>query len=107
MSKIRISFIAALMGAAITLTSLNGMAQGVENTAKKVGKAIDTTAKKIGNKTASTAVKGASAIKDKIYKGKQAPGGEVVYIDNKDRKYYVDKKGKKIYLKPSQIKDKE
>lgn len=107
MSKIRISFIAALMGAAITLTGLNGMAQGIDTTVKKVGKAIDTTAKKVGNKTASTAVKGVSAIKDKIYKGKQAPGGEVVYIDNKDRKYYVDKKGKKIYLKPSQIKDKE
>ncbi|WP_343306623.1 hypothetical protein AAHN97_05865 [Chitinophaga niabensis] len=107
MSKIRISFIAALVGAATTFTSLNGMAQGIDTTVKKVGKAIDTTAKKVGNKTASTAVKGVSAIKDKIYKGKQAPGGEVVYIDNKDRKYYVDKKGKKIYLKPSQIKDKE
>jgi len=100
MSKIRIAIVAALIGSAISLTS---MAQGIE----KVGKKIDTTAKKIGNKTASTAVKGASAIKDKIYKGKQAPGGEVVYIDSKDRKYYVDGKGKKVYLKPSQIKDKE
>jgi len=104
MSKIRIAIVAALLGSAISLT---GMAQGIDSTAKKVGKKIDTTAKKVGNKTASTAVKGVSAIKDKIYKGKQAPGGEVVYIDNKDRKYYVDQKGKKVYLKPSQIKDKE
>lgn len=104
MSKIRIAIVAALIGSAVSLTS---MAQGIDSTARKVGKKIDTTAKKISNKTASTAVKGASAITDKIYKGKQAPGGEVVYIDGKDRKYYVDKKGKKVYLKPSQIKDKE
>jgi hypothetical protein len=107
MSKIRISLVAALMGTAITLTSLDGMAQGIDSTVKKVGDKTASTAKKVGNKTASTAVKGASAIKDKIYKGKQAPGGEVVYIDSKDRKYYVDAKGKKVYLKPSQIKDKE
>lgn len=96
MSKISISILATLMGAAITLISVDGMAQG-----------IDSTAKKVGNKVASTAVKGASAVKDKIYKGKQAPTGEVVYIDSKDRKYFVDKKGKKVYLKKSEIKDKE
>ncbi|MRG45428.1 hypothetical protein GFS24_09895 [Chitinophaga sp. SYP-B3965] len=107
MSKIRISLVAALMGTAITLISLDGMAQGIDSTIKKVGDKTASTAKKVGNKTASTAVKGASAIKDKIYKGKQAPGGEVVYIDAKDRKYFVDEKGKKVYLKPSQIKNKE
>jgi len=68
---------------------------------------IDSTAKKIGNKTASVAVKGAMKITDKTYKGKEGPGGQTVYIDKKDRKYYVDDKGKKVYLKPSEIRDKK
>ncbi|RPE14219.1 hypothetical protein EGT74_12155 [Chitinophaga lutea] len=94
MSK-RIYILAAILGLGLTFTAADSFAQG-----------IDSTAKKVGNKAASTAVKGVSAIKDKIYKGKQGPNGQVVYIDNKDRKYYVDDKGKKVFLKPSQIKNK-
>ncbi|MDQ0108103.1 hypothetical protein SAMN05660909_00598 [Chitinophaga terrae (ex Kim and Jung 2007)] len=88
--------IASAIGLAFTLGSQNTFAQG-----------IDSTAKKVGNKTASIAVKGASAVTDKIYKGKEGPNGEVVYIDKKDRKFIVDEKGKKVYLKPSQIHDKK
>ncbi|QJB34056.1 hypothetical protein HF324_23200 [Chitinophaga oryzae] len=68
---------------------------------------LDSTAKKVGNKTASIAVKGASAITDKVYKGKEGPNGETVYINRKDQKYIVDEKGKKVYLKPSQIHNKK
>ncbi|WP_143307990.1 hypothetical protein [Chitinophaga vietnamensis] len=68
---------------------------------------IDSTLKKIGHKTASIAVKGTSAVTDKIYKGKEGPNGETVYIDKKDRKFIVDGKGKKVYLKKSQIHDKK
>lgn len=68
---------------------------------------IDSTAQKIGNKTASIAVKGTSAITDKIYKGKEGPHGETVYINKKDQKFIVNEKGKKVYLKPSQIHDKK
>ena len=86
--------------AAITVTSIlaghEGMAQG-----------IDSTAKKIGNKTASIAVKGAKKITDKTYKGKEGPGGQTVYIDKHDKKYYVDEKGKKVYLTPAEIHDKK
>lgn len=88
--------IAAAVGIAITLAGQHTFAQG-----------IDSTAKKVGHKTASIAVKGASAVTDKIYKGKEGPGGETVYIDKKDRKYIVDEKGKKVYLKKSQIHDKK
>lgn len=86
--------------AAITVTSVlagnTAMAQG-----------IDSTAKKIGNKTASIAVKGAKKITDKTYKGKEGPGGQTVYIDKNDKKYYVDEKGKKVYLTPAEIHDKK
>lgn len=93
---IRAGIVAMTITAAALLSSHAGMAQG-----------IDSTAKKVGNKTASIAVKGASKVTDKTYKGKVGPGGQTVYIDKKDNKYYVDDKGKKVYLKPSEIKDKK
>lgn len=99
MNKLSTFILASIAVTAISLTSTDVMAQ--------VGKKIDSTAKKVGDKTASTAVKGVAVIKDKVYKGKQAPDGSAVYIDNKDKKYYIDKTGKKIYLKASQIKNKE
>lgn len=71
-----------------------------------VGQAISKTATKVGNKTAEVAVKGTSKVGDKVYKGKVAPDGSDVYINGKNRKYYVNKKGGKVYLKASQIKDK-
>ncbi|SFE26731.1 hypothetical protein SAMN05518672_105104 [Chitinophaga sp. CF118] len=94
--KLRAGFFVAAITVSAVLVGHNGMAQG-----------IDSTAKKIGNKTASVAVKGASKITDKTYKGKEGPGGQTVYIDKHDKKYYVDEKGKKIYLKASEIHDKK
>ena len=72
---------------------------------QKTGKAVDKGAKAVGNKTAEVAVKGASKITDKVYKGKMAPDSTDVYIDGRNRKYYVNKKGKKLYLKTSQIRN--
>lgn len=88
--------IAAAFGVVAILAGQHVFAQG-----------IDSTAKKVGNKTASIAVKGASTITDKTFKGKEGPNGETIYIDKKDRKYIVDEKGKKVYLKKSQIHDKK
>jgi hypothetical protein len=71
----------------------------------KTGKAIGKTATKVGNKTAEVAVKGSAKVADQTFKGKMAPDGSNVYIDGKNKKYYINKKGAKIYLKASQIKD--
>lgn len=79
---------------------------GVEKAATKAGAAIGKTADKVGKKTAEIAVKGASKVSDKVYEGKVSPDGSDVYIDAKNRKYYVDKKGAKVWLKASQIKNK-
>lgn len=70
----------------------------------KTGKAIGKTATKVGNKTAEVAVKGTAKVADQTFKGKMAPDGSDVYIDGKNKKYYINKKGAKIYLKASQIK---
>ena len=71
----------------------------------KTGKAIEKTATKVGNKTAEVAVKGSAKVVDQTFKGKMAPDGSNVYIDGKNRKYYINKKGARVYLKSSEIKD--
>jgi 5-formaminoimidazole-4-carboxamide-1-beta-D-ribofuranosyl 5'-monophosphate synthetase len=68
------------------------------------GKAIGKGAKSVGNKTAEVAVKGSSKVADKTWKGKMAPDGSDVYINAKNEKYYVNAKGAKIWLKPTEIK---
>lgn len=72
---------------------------------KTVGHTIDQTTSKVGHKTAEVAVKGSAKVVDKTYKGKMGPDGSNVYIDGKNRKYYVNKKGGKVYLKASQIRN--
>ena len=97
-------FLSGLLTLAIAGTiSLSAQAQEKKKT---VGQTIDKTATTVGHKTAEVAVKGTSKVADKTYKGKMAPDGTDVYIDGKNRKYYVNKKGGKVYLKASQIMDK-
>lgn len=72
---------------------------------QKTGNAIEKGAQAVGDKTAEVAVKGTAKISDKVWEGKMAPDGSDVYIDSKNKKYYVNKKGAKVYLKSSQIKN--
>jgi hypothetical protein len=103
MKKLQAVLFASAIAISGTLIASNSYAQGVDTAIRKVGQ----TGKKVGQKTASTAVKGASKITDKTYKGKEGPNGQTVYIDKRDRKYFVDEKGKKVYLKESEIRDKK
>lgn len=73
---------------------------------QKTGNAVEKGAKAVGNKTAEVAVKGSSKVVDKTFKGKMAPDGTNVYIDGNNKKYYINKKGGKVYLKASQIRNK-
>lgn len=74
---------------------------------QKTGKQIKKGAKSAGDKTAETATKGASYVKDQVYKDKVGPDGETIFIDNESRYYYVDKKGKKVHVEKSSLKDKD
>lgn len=80
--------------------------QDLKNASKKTGKAIKKDANKVGNKTAEIASKGKSEVVDKTYEGKQGPDGQKIFIDNKSKYYYVDKKGHKQYLEASKLRDK-
>jgi hypothetical protein len=68
---------------------------------------VDSVAKKVGNQTAQTTVKGKSALVDEVYKNKIGPAGQSpIYIDHDSKYYYVDEKGKKVYVPKSSLKDK-
>ena|ERR1700712_4071324 len=80
--------------------------QDIKNAAKKTGKAVKKGAVKAGNKTAEIASKSKSAVVDQVYKGKQGPGGQTIYIDNDSKYYWVDKKGHKNYIAEADLKSK-
>jgi len=78
----------------------------ISTTSKKVAHKTTVTAKKVGNKTSEIAAKGASAVVDKKFEGKVAPGGQAIYIDKNSYYYYINKKGHRVYIKKSQLIDK-
>jgi len=108
----RINYLIAVFALVLTVgTVSSGYAQEkkkekVGESLDKTGKAIGKTATKVSNKAAEVTVKGGAKVVDQTYKGKVAPDGSNVYIDGKNKKYYINKKGAKIYLKASQIRNK-
>ena len=66
------------------------------DTTKKVTTKVKEGAVSAGNKTAEVASKGKSAVTDKVYKDKEGPNGETIYIDKHSKYYWIDKKGHKV-----------
>jgi hypothetical protein len=87
--------------AGLCLCTVVASAQTDSSGKGKVGTAIN----KAGNKTAQVAVKGTSGIVDKKYAGKVGPNGQTIYINKHDHYYYVNGRGKKIYVSKARLKD--
>lgn len=85
-----------------TAVSSQTFAQKDSTEKGKVGKAVN----KAGNATAHVAVSGVAQIKDKKYKGKEGPNGEVIFIDKHSKYYYIDGRGKKTWIKKAEMRDK-
>ena len=75
-------------------------------TRKSMGQDIKDVADTVGNKTAEIASKGAAQLTDKIYSGKVGPQGQTIYIDKNSKYFYIDSKGKRVFVKESELKDK-
>jgi hypothetical protein len=86
---------------ALGFTSANA-----QSTTKKVEHDVKKGAKKAGNETAEVASKGAHHVVDKVYKGKEGPDGQTIYIDNRSRYFWIDEKGHKQYVTKEQLRDK-
>lgn len=77
-----------------------------QDTSKKVTTTVKESATKIGNKTAELASKGKNAVTDKIYKDKEGPNGETIYIDKHSKYYWIDKKGHKVPISKNKLQPK-
>jgi hypothetical protein len=66
--------------------------------AKDVGHTTAKGAKAVGKKTSELASKGAAAVTDKRYEGHWAPTGELIYVDENGKYFYVDKKGHRQFI---------
>ena len=93
----------ALVAAFLALSN-NAIAQEQQNTT--AAQDVKNAGKKVGNKTAEVASKGGSKVVDKTYKDKVGPNNETIYIDKHSKYYYVNDKGKHIYVAESDLKDK-
>ncbi|WP_256012928.1 hypothetical protein [Desertivirga xinjiangensis] len=65
---------------------------------KQAGKATGKAVKKAGKKTGEVGAKAAAKVKDKSLKDVKGPNGETVYIDKHQRKYYINKDARRVYL---------
>ena len=77
------------------------------NTTRKVTTKVKEGAVNAGNKTAELASKGKNAITDKIYKDKEGPNGETIYINKHSKYYWIDKKGHKVAISKTDLRSKQ
>ena len=99
-------FAAAMLVASTTFAQTHkdtSVVKKVGISVKKGWKATKKTASKVGNKTAEIASKGAAGVADKKYDSKVGPLGQTIYIDKNSYYYYVNKKGRHIYVKESAL----
>jgi len=75
-------------------------------TATTVGHATGEAATAVGHKTAEVAAKGTAVVVDRKYKGKMTRDGQTVYINSHSRYFYVDKRGHRVYVNKSDLRDK-
>ena len=97
-----------LFKVALIATGIFAVGQTYAGTAPvdSLGHKIGHAAKKVGHKTSEVAAKGAAAVTDKKFDGKVGPGGQTIYIDKDSHYFYVNKKGHRVFLKKSELRDK-
>lgn len=78
-----------------------------QSTTKKATTSVKKAAVKAGDKTAEVAVKGKSVVVDKVYKDKEGPQGQTIYIDRHSKYYWVDKKGHNVYVTKNKLRTKQ
>jgi hypothetical protein len=75
-----------------------------ESTTKKIWKGTKKGVKKAGNKTAELATKGKAKVTDKKSDEWVGPEGQTIYVDDGSKYYWVNGKGKRIYVSQSALK---
>jgi hypothetical protein len=72
-----------------------------------VGHKIKKAATNVGHATSHAAATADAAVVDKKYDGKYGPNGQAVYINKYSHYYFISKTGHRVYLKKSELRDKQ
>lgn len=102
-------FIIAMIGfstASLAQSTADKVEHGIKKGAKKTWHVTKKGAKAVGNKTAEVASKGAARITDKKSDEWVGPHNQTIYIDDLGKYYWVDKKGKRIFVTEGELKKK-
>jgi hypothetical protein len=74
--------------------------------ARELDQKTENAAEKTGDEISEAAAIAAAEVKDQKHLSKVGPHGEIIFIDNNAKFYYIDKKGKKVYVTKAQLKNK-
>jgi hypothetical protein len=99
----------ALLGLSVpsfAQSTVDKAAHDVKKGATKAWHGTKKGAKTVGNKTAEVTEKGVAKVTDKKSDEFVGPDGQSIYIDDLGKYYWVNGKGKKIYVSESSLKAK-
>lgn len=94
MKKIIGIILIAMLGLSAPVLAQNKAEKG----AKKAWQGTKKGAKKAGHKTAELASKGKARVTDKKSDQWIGPQGQTIYIDSQNRYYWINGRGKRIYV---------
>ena len=80
--------------------------QGIKKGAKKAWKGTKKGASAVGNKTAEIASKGKAGVTDKRSDTWIGPDGQTIYVTGDSRYYWINGKGKRIYVSEAALRAK-
>jgi len=93
-----------LSAPAFAQSTTDKAAHGVKKGATKTWQGTKKGAKEIGNNTAEATKKGVARVTDKKSDAWVGPEGQTIYIDDLGKYYWINGKGKKIYVSESALK---
>lgn len=96
-----------IIGITLLLIVVLFCSANAQSATKKVATGVKKAAVNVGDKTAEVAVKGKAVVVDKVYKDKQGPDGQTIYIDRHSKYYWVDKQGHNVYVAKDKLKQKQ
>jgi len=107
MKKIFGLAVIALLGLSVpsfAQSKVDKAAHGVKKGATKAWQGTKKGAKAVGNKTAEVTKKGVARVTDKKSDQWVGPQGQTIYIDDLGKYYWINGRGKKIYVSESALK---
>lgn len=78
----------------------------IDQSAERTETDLERAADKTGDAISETAAKAAAEIDDPRHDTKVGPEGQVIFIADDSRFYYVNEKGKRVYISEARLKDK-